>query len=84
MLGTRLRRPQKEKPVRTHVLTQILVANPLPQGNVLMDNSSDLVHKSHGFRLEVLDDEVEVVDVAKAHNGHHPDEVEGKKGREGG
>lgn len=65
-----------------HVLTQVLVASPLPKRNVLVDNSSDLVHKSHGFRLKVLDDEVEVVDVAEAHDGHHPEEERGRKGRE--
>ena len=47
-----------------------------------MDNCSNLVHKSHSFGLEVLDDKVEMVDVAEAHNGHHPG-GEGSRGREG-
>lgn len=59
--------------MQIQIRTQILVTCSLPEGNILMDNRSDLVHECHCFGLEVLDDKVEVVNVAEAHDGHHPE-----------
>lgn len=46
-----------------------------------MDDSSNLIHKSHGFGLEVLNDKVKMVDVAEAHDSHNTKEKEERDGR---